>query len=183
MKPSQKTIDIEANRKDVKWSARQNSARVLWALLQPMFRFSPRPMWTWRNALLRAFGAEIGRSVRIFPSTRIEIPWNLQIGDFVGVGDGAILYALGAIVIGDRATISQNAHICAGSHDYRGRKMPLTKPPIEIGAEVWVCADAFVGPGVKVGDRAIVGARAVVTQNVECDWIVAGNPATKIGDR
>ena len=55
--------------------------------------------------------------------------------------------------------------------------MPLIKPPIEIGDEVWVCADAFVGPNVTIANGAVVGARAVVTRNVESLAVVAGNPA------
>ena len=61
--------------------------------------------------------------------------------------------------------------------------MRLTKPPISIGDEVWICADAFVGPGVTVSDRAVVGARAVVVKDVEEDEIVGGNPAKIIGKR
>ncbi len=108
------------------------------------------------------------------------MPWNLDIGDQAAVGDRAIIYALGPISIGPRATVSQGAHLCAGTHDVTRTDRPLLKPPIEIGAEAWVAADAFVGPGVKVGVRAIVGARAVVVKNVEPGWIVVGNPARPI---
>jgi putative colanic acid biosynthesis acetyltransferase WcaF len=61
--------------------------------------------------------------------------------------------------------------------------MKLIKAPITIGEEVWVCADAFVGPGVKVGSRAVVGARAVAMKDVKAGAIVAGNPATTVGKR
>ena len=61
--------------------------------------------------------------------------------------------------------------------------MPLLKLPISIGDDAWICADAFVGPGVEVGPGAIVGARAVVVKNVEAWSIVAGNPARKVGKR
>jgi putative colanic acid biosynthesis acetyltransferase WcaF len=61
--------------------------------------------------------------------------------------------------------------------------MPLTKPPITLGADVWVCADVFVGPGVTVGDGAILGARAVVVRDVASRAIVAGNPACLVGMR
>lgn len=61
--------------------------------------------------------------------------------------------------------------------------MPLLKPAVTIGRDVWICADAFVGPGVAVGDRAIIGARGVVTRDVPAGRIVAGNPAREIGKR
>lgn len=150
---------------------------MLWDLAHPLFAYSPRPFWGWRNGLLRLFGARIGRDCRIHPSALITIPWNLAIEDSVGVGDRAILYALGPIAIGSRATISQGAHLCAGTHDYRDPTMPLVKSPIAIGEDAWVCAEAFVAPGIVVGQRAIVGARGVVTRDVAADCIVAGNPA------
>ena len=61
--------------------------------------------------------------------------------------------------------------------------MPLIKPPISVGDEVWVCADAFVGPGVKIAHRAIVAARAVAVKDVKLGEIIEGNPATLIKHR
>lgn len=133
--------------------------------------------------LLRLFGASVADNVHIYPTVRIAIPWNLTIGTHAAVGDRAILYALGPIRIGERCTISQGAHLCAGTHDYRDPTMPLVKSPITIGDDAWICADAFVGPGVTVGKFAIVGARAVVMNNVDENVIVIGNPAREIRRR
>ena len=168
--------DITANRRIRSWSNGALLGRVLWGLCQPLFRFSPRPLWAWRVWLLRAFGAQIGRDVRIHPSARIMIPWHLQIGDQAGIGDRAILYALGPIQIGCRATISQHAHLCAGTHHWRDPARPLIKAPISIGPDAWVCADAFVGPGVSIGAGAILGARAVAMIDLAADHIGQGNP-------
>jgi putative colanic acid biosynthesis acetyltransferase WcaF len=140
-------------------------------------------MWGWRRFLLRCFGAHVGREVHIYPTARIMIPWNISIAEHSAIGDRAILYALGPITIGRQATISQGAHLCAGSHEYRRADMPLTKEPITISDGAWVCADAFVGPGVKVGEFAIVGARAVAMKDIEAWAIVAGNPARAIKQR
>lgn len=176
-------IDIGANRAARKWTRREQTGRVLWALVAPCFRLSPRPLWGWRRTLLRAFGAKIGADVHVYPTVRIIIPWNLTVNDGCAVGDRVLLYALGAITIGPRATISHGAHLCAGTHDWRDPAFPLVKPPIEIGADVWVCADAFIGPDVSIGESAILGARAVVTKDVAPGTIVAGNPACEIGKR
>lgn len=156
---------------------------MLWALVQPAFRLSPRPLWGWRRLMLRLFGARIGREVHIHPSVRITIPWNLHIGDLAAVGDDVRLYALGRIEIGRRATISQGAHLCAGTHDYRRAEFPLVKSPIAIGDDAWICADAFVGPGVRIAEMAIVGARSVVVRSVGIGSIVAGNPAIHLKQR
>ena len=61
--------------------------------------------------------------------------------------------------------------------------MPLLKPPIQVGSYVWICADAFIGPGVSIGDGAIIGARGVAVKDVAPWEIVAGNPAKVIGKR
>ena len=108
---------------------------------------------------------------------------DLTIGEEATIGDRAILYALGRITIGARATISQGAHLCAGTHDYREPSFPLLKLPIVIGEGAWICADAFVGPNVIIGDFAIAGARAVVMRNVLPRAIVTGNPARPTGQR
>lgn len=168
--------DITANRRTRNWDKRAILGRLLWTLCQPFFRCSPRIFWGWRVWLLRCFGAQIGRHVHIHPTVRIMIPWHLTIGDQVGIGDRVILYALGTIQIEARATISQNAHLCAGSHDWRDPARPLIRAPIHIGADAWVCADAFVGPGVRIGARAILGARGVAMCDMPADYIGFGNP-------
>ncbi len=170
-------LDVAANREARKWTPREQIGRILWDLAHPLFAFSPRPFWAWRRMLLRLFGARIGKDVHIYPSVHIAIPWNLEIGDAAGIGDSAFLYSLGTIHIGAQATVSQRAHLCAGTHDYSDPALPLLKLPIVIGPRSWICAEAFVGPGVSVGELAIVGARAVAMKDVGAQEIVAGNPA------
>lgn len=111
------------------------------------------------------------------------MPSKLTVKDWAAIGERAIVYNLGPIEIGEATTVSQHAHLCAGTHDYRQADFPLVKAPITIGKGVWICADAFVGPGVTVGDRAILGARAVLMQDLAADQIAAGNPARVIKTR
>jgi len=174
-------IDVKSNRTTRNWSRRELAARVAWSLAWPLFRFSPRLLWGWRRALLRLFRANVGREVHIYPGAQITIPWNLTLGDHCAIGDRAILYALGPVAIGARTTVSQGAHICAGSHDWRQPDMPLLKLPISIGTDCWICADAFIGPGLTIGDHSIVAARAVVVKPVPPGTIIGGNPARQIG--
>jgi putative colanic acid biosynthesis acetyltransferase WcaF len=170
-------IDVGHNRQSRKWSRREQAARVLWVLARPAFTWSPRPLWGWRRMLLRLFGAKVGRGVHIYPTVRITMPWNVAIGDDSAVGDRALLYSLGQITIGSCVTISQQAHLCAGTHDYKKRDFPLVKAPIGISDGAWVCADAFVGPNVVVGEGAILGARGVAVKDIPPGVIAAGNPA------
>src|SRR5262245_4170589 len=112
-------VDIENNRKARKYTNSELLRRGLWEYVgAPLLALSPRPLWAFRRILLRSFGAQIGRDVHVYPSVKITMPWNLIIEDQAAVGDGVVLYALAVIHIGPRATISQYAHLCAGSHDY-----------------------------------------------------------------
>lgn len=52
-----------------------------------------------------------------------------------------------------------------------------------IGNDVWIGMEAIIMPGVKIGDGAIIGARSVVTKNVESYSVVCGNPAKEIKKR
>lgn len=176
-------LEIQSNRQVRKWSRRELIGRVAWGAVRPLFRWSPKIFWGWRRWLLRSFGAEVGQDVRIDPTARVFIPWNLSIGDWSAVGAMAELYNLGHLRIGTQVTISQRAHLCGGTHDLSSADLPLVKATIEIGSGAWICADAFVGPGVCIGSMAIVGARAVAMKDVDEHAIVAGNPATIIGRR
>jgi putative colanic acid biosynthesis acetyltransferase WcaF len=176
-------LNIKDNKAARKWTRYELFRRVLWAFVHPLFRCSPRIFWSWRVCILRLFGASIGSDVHIHPTVSIALPWNLVIGSEASVGDRAILYNLGLISIGPAATISQGAHLCAGTHDYLRADLPLLKVPITVGEGAWICADSFVGPGVTIGDYAIVGARAVAMKDV-ADWaVVVGNPARVIISR
>jgi len=177
------TLDIESNRSASKYNRKELFLRVLWGFGKVVFRLTPRPCFGMRRAILRSFGAKIGSNVNIYPSALIYYPWNLVICNDSSLGEWALVYNLGPVSIGERTTISQRVHLCAGTHDYRNSAMPLIKPPIEIGDEVWVCADAFIGPNVSIGARAIIAAAAVVVKDVSNSTIVGGNPAKKIKNR
>lgn len=160
------------------WTRGEKVRRLLWAIVAAtLFRGSFHNFYGFRAALLRMFGAKLGRNVRIRRTVIIEVPWNLDIGDDVSIGDAAILYSLGPITIGARSFLSQYAHLCAGTHDPMDKNYPLLRPPITIGTDCWIAADAFVGPGVTIGDRTVVGARASVFSDLPSDVIAVGNPA------
>lgn len=166
------------------FSLSNRAARVIWGLAWLMlFRFTPPPLHGWRRLVLRAFGARIGRGARVHGSARIWLPANLELGDYALVGPGAILYNQGHISIGPRTVISQRAHLCASTHDIANSQFQLVLRPISIGSRCWVAAEAFVGPGVTVGDRAVIGARAALFASAEPDGVYSGNPAQLIKRR
>jgi len=52
-----------------------------------------------------------------------------------------------------------------------------------IGHDVWIGSESMVLPGIRIGSGSVVGARSVVTKNVDPYTIVAGNPAKPIRKR
>lgn len=170
-------LDTDVNRKAIKWRRRALLARAFWEICQPLFCLTPRQLWWLRNAMLRCFGAKIGQDVRIHPTAKIAIPWNISVGDGAAIGDRAELYSLGKLSIGARATISQQAYLCGGTHDYSRTDFPLIKASVSIEPDAWICARAFIGPNVSVGRGSIVAAGAVAVSDVAAWSIVAGNPA------
>jgi len=159
--------------------------RQVWNICSVLFfRTSPRSFHAWRAFLLRLFGATLGTDCHIYPTVKVWAPWNLRLGNFVGVGDGATLYCMDRIEIGDYAVISQGAHLCGGTHDYNSVNLQLVIKPIVIAANAWICAEAFIHPGVVVPEGTVIGARAVVTKSLTQPWAVyAGNPCREVGIR
>lgn len=178
-------MSIDASRRhNSDWTTREKLARLAWAVVYRLvFRKTFHTWYGLRAAIVRGFGGNLGSNVRLRRTVRIEIPWNLDLADDVSIGDDVILYALGPIRIGPRSFVSQYAHLCAGTHDFTRGDYPLLRPPITIGADCWIAADAFVGPGVTIGDRTVVGARASVFGDLPPDMICVGNPAKPIKSR
>lgn len=160
--------------------------RWIWACVQAtVFRWSPRPFHSFRGWLLRLFGADIpapGRIV-IFPTAIVTFPWKLSLAPRTMVGPGVKLYNLAPIALQRGANISQNCHLCAGTHDFTRWDMPLVTKPITIGPNAWLGADVFVGPGVVVGELCVVGARSVVVHDLPAHTVCVGQPCRPIKDR
>lgn len=160
--------------------------RWLWALVQAtLFRWSPRPLHWFRARLLRLFGADIPApgQVVVFPTARITFPAQLTLAPRTMVGPHVTLYNLARITLLRGANLSQNCHLCAGTHDFNRWDMPLVTAPIVIGENVWLGADVFVGPGVTIGELSVVGARSVVVRDLPAYQICVGQPCRPIKPR
>lgn len=153
---------------------------VCWALLAS---WTPPQAAGWRRLLLRLFGARMGRGSKVYSSVRIWSPRNLEMQEYAAVAPGAILYAMAPITIGAYAIVSQRAHLCAGTHDIEDANFQLRARPITIGARAWIAAEAFVGPGVSIGEGAVLGARGCATKDLDSWTVYAGNPCQAIKPR
>lgn len=164
--------------------ARNRLARLAWSIVQALlFRPSPRPMHRWRNVLLRLFGADLHPTARVYARARVWAPWNLVMHERACLADDVDCYSVDRIEVGADSTVSQYGYLCAASHDFDDPDHPLVTAPIIIGRRCWLAADVFVGPGVTIGDGAVVGARSSVFGDL-APWIVAaGTPARRVRDR
>jgi putative colanic acid biosynthesis acetyltransferase WcaF len=119
-----------------------------------------------RVGILRFFGASIGDNVLIRHRVRIHWPWKLTVGDNSWIGEGAWLLNLEPIIVGRNVCISQEAFLCTGSHDRGSATFEFDNAPIAIYDEAWIAARATLLRGVSVGERAVVGATALVASSV-----------------
>lgn len=103
--------------------------------------------------------------------------------DLACLADDVNCYCIAEIKIGSKTTISQSSWLCSASHDYGSSAMQLLVAPITIGSEVWVTGDVFIGPGVHIGDGAVVTARSTVLSDIPPWKVASGFPALVIKDR
>ena len=114
---------------------------------------------------------------------KIWYPKNLRMDDYTIIADGVNCYNMAPVCIGGGSVVSQGAFLCGGTHDYTRLDRPLVSKPIFIEQDCWVAAEAFVGPGVRIGRGAILGARAVAFSDLEPWTIYVGNPARPVKTR
>lgn len=166
------------------FSRRNRLYRLVWSIAWLVLaRWTPPPLRGWRRLLLRLFGARVAPTANVYASARIWSPANLSLADHAAIGPGAIIYAMAPITIGAYAVISQRAHLCAGTHDIEDADFQLVARPIAIGARAWIAAEAFVGPGVTVGEGAVLGARGCATRDLAPWTVYRGNPAAPLRGR
>ncbi len=163
----------------------QRFRRLIWLLVyHSIFKHTPhfclRSLRIW---ILRGFGAKIGYGCKVAPSCFVWAPWNLIMGNFACLGNGVDCYSVATITLEDYTTVSQRAFLCTASHDISSIERPLFFRDIRLCEHSWVCAESFVGPGVNVGRGAVLGAKSVVTRDVEPWAVMVGNPARKIKSR
>lgn len=173
------TFKVEISQYNSKFNLRNKLYRIIWyfgnlVLFRP---FGLNCFNRWRNNVLRIFGAKIGKGSIVYSNVKIWAPWNLELGDFSCLGQYVDCYNQGFIKIGSNTTISQKTYLCASSHDISDSKHSLVLKPITINNQVWVAADAFIGPGTNIGEGAVVSARAAVFKDVAPWTVVSGNPA------
>ncbi len=154
-----------------------------WLLCEWLFLSSWFPGTKIRVFLLRRFGAQIGTGVVINPGVRIKFPWRLKIGNHSWIGRNVWLDNLAEVNIGNHCCISQDVYFCTGNHDWTKESFDLLTKPISIENSVWICARATIGPGVRVGEGAVLSLGSVANWNLDAGWIYQGVPAAPVRER
>lgn len=119
----------------------------------------------------------------IKPGVKITFPWKLQVGVGSWLGEECWILNLEHVVIEDNVCISQRAVLCTGNHNYNSRSFDLINGKIHVECGSWICANAFVGPNVRVGSHAVLTAGSVTSCNLEPYGVYTGNPAHKVRKR
>jgi putative colanic acid biosynthesis acetyltransferase WcaF len=163
---------------------RSTVVRALWFFAgTPIVRTAVLPFSGLKRAVLRAFGARVGRGVVIKPGVKVKYPWLLEVGDHVWIGEDCWIDNLAMVSLGSNSCISQGVYLCTGNHDWSDPSFGLITKSIRIGTGSWLAARTVVGPGVTVGNCAVTAAGSVVTKDVPAHEIHGGNPAVFLKKR
>ncbi|MDD5476675.1 MAG: acyltransferase [Candidatus Omnitrophica bacterium] len=127
----------------------------------------------------------MGKKVYIMNSCMIGSPSGIEIGDHVCINHHTTISGIGSLKIGSFVMIGPNCNILTANHGFSDLGKPMMFQDIaigsvEIGDDVWLGANVVILPNVKIGRGAIVGANAVVTEDVPAFAIVGGVPARLI---
>jgi len=111
----------------------------------------------------------------------------IEIADGALINIGVLIAAVGRVSIGSNTMIANGCVVTDANHRFDDPSKPLThqgftsKGPTHVGNDCWLGANVVVTSGVTIGDRSVVGANSVVTEDVPPFSVVAGSPARVIG--
>lgn len=166
------------------YSVTNRAKRFIWIIIWILFfKFSPRMLYSWRNWLLRCFGAKIGRGCAIKSNVIIWAPWNLVCEDMVAIAAGVEIYNPKKVYLGSHVILSQGSYLCGATHDINSELFDTISMEIIISDYAWVCARATVMPGVNIGTGAVLALGGVATKSIPGWSVYGGVPAKHIGNR
>jgi acetyltransferase-like isoleucine patch superfamily enzyme len=134
-------------------------------------------------------GIRIGRRVFIGRNTIIACKdGDIVLEDGVNISYQCVVFSASSVRIGPDTLLAAYCYVVGGGHDFERIDVPVVRQGrpskgIDVGGGVWLGAGAAILDGVTVGHDAIVGAHAVVTQDVPPFAVAAGAPARVIRDR
>jgi maltose O-acetyltransferase len=132
-----------------------------------------------RNRLLAELIPHAGADLWIQPPFYCDYGSNIRLGDQVFFNFNCVILDVMEVSIGSRTLVGPNVQIYTATHPMghkaRASGVEFAKP-ITIGEDVWLGGSTIICPGIKIGDRSIIGAGSVVTKDIPSDVVAAGNP-------
>jgi maltose O-acetyltransferase len=132
-----------------------------------------------RQTLANHLFAEAGENLRLFGGIKIQCGHNIEMGDNVVVHNDVLLDDRGELVIGDRVSVADRAHLHTHSHDTVDQT-DVTCYRTILEDDVRLGFGAMVDAGVRVGENAMVGAGSMVRGDVPANLIAVGSPAKTV---
>jgi acetyltransferase-like isoleucine patch superfamily enzyme len=144
--------------------------------------------WPLHGNVLEAFRdgrLELGANVLFEPGVWITAPApaRVRIGSGTFLNLGVMIAALDLVEIGEHCMFANGCLITDADHRFDDPHTPVpwqgftSKGPTHVGDNVWCGANVVITSGVTIGDRCVIGANSVVTEDIPAFSIAAGAPA------
>lgn len=158
--------------------AARNRARHL---CQALNRTAEEDVEDRRRILMELFGAG-GDSVWMQPPFHCDYGSHIELGERVFFNFNCVVLDVCTVRIGSFTLFGPAVQIYTPLHplDPQLRRRQEYGKPVDVGSDVWVGGGAIILPGVRIGDRAVIGAGSVVTRDVPAESFAAGNPCRVI---
>lgn len=137
----------------------------------------------WPRLVIRRKGGRLGATSRVVSLAGWSHLGRVEIGEYVYIGPGARLFALGGISIGDGTIIGPRATVYTSNHNFFSTETvpyantTVSVKPVDVGKGCWLGDSVMLLPGVTLGDHCLVGAGSVVRGIFPPGTILSGNPA------
>lgn len=135
-----------------------------------------------RYVLLKNLAKSCGDNVSIHPGVYLFNLNKLSIGSNVSIHPMCYLDAAGGLSIGDNVSIAHNCSLLTANHTWDDTSLPIKYNPevlaeVVIGNDVWLGCGVRILAGVRLANRSVIAAGAVVNRDTEKSSVYGGVPA------